>query len=82
MFSNYCFGMTCNSSAIFNTKTWKTKCLLQLLWLLLVWLHLCVLVIDLYTIGQVVFRVQNNMQLNIGISFCIEGGFLTMANGQ
>jgi hypothetical protein len=82
MFNNDCFGMTCNISTIFNTKTWKTKHLLQLLWLLLVQLHLCVLVIDLYTIGQVGFKVENNMQLNVGISFCIEGCFLTMANGQ
>jgi hypothetical protein len=53
MFNNDCFGMTCTISAIFNTKTWKTKRLLQSLWLLLVRLHLCVLVIDLYTIGHV-----------------------------
>jgi hypothetical protein len=82
MFNNKCFGMTCNINAIFNTKTWKTKCLLQLLWLLLVRLHLCVRVIDLYTIGQVGFRVQNNMQLNLGINFCIVSWQWPMDNSR
>jgi hypothetical protein len=84
MFKNDCFGMTCNISAIFNTKTWKTKCLLQLLWLIsaIALVCSCDWFVYHWASRQVGFRVPNNMQLNIGIGFCIEGCFLTMANGQ